>query len=254
METKQKNLILVQFKIYYLTIRKNIKDKTRFHSNQLKFTNQNLQHSRFLIPLRFKLFFFSPTYKFSNDNHKFKLINSSNSYSTMSIDYRAFNVNITCAEAIKEGLSFVNFFRKSKVYAVVSVTGASSPAASQETPLAKYFGENPVWDCTMRFYLEESKLRENALILRIQLRQKGIFGKDEELAEALIPLKKLFDGNENLMDENYGSSSFLSPSGSRRAMVYYSYYFSRTYSVTSGHAVVAPPSAWEHGSTSNLNT
>ena len=162
------------------------------------------------------------------------------------MDYRAFKVNVTLVEGIEGVLSFVNFFHKSKVYAAVSITGSS--LANQETPLAKYFGEYPVWNCPMKFYLKESKLQENALTLRIQLRRKRMFGGDEHIAEALVPLKNLFDGNKNVMDENYCSSWLLSQSGGRRGFVYFSYYFSRTYPATAGsdgNSIVAPLSAWD---------
>lgn len=159
----------------------------------------------------------------------------------MPINYGVFDLNITCAEGIKGVLNFTNFFFKSKVYAAVSVVGIS-PAA-QETPLAKYFGENPVWNFWMRFYLEESKLQENTLTLKIQLRRKRTFGGDENIAEALIPLRNLFNGNENVMDENYSYSFLFSKSGGRRGLVYFSYRFGRTYGASAAGddgGVVAP--------------
>ncbi|KGN60949.1 protein SRC2 homolog [Cucumis sativus] len=165
----------------------------------------------------------------------------------MLIDYRVLDLNITSAEGIKGVLSFTNFFFKSKVYAAVSVDG--TPSATQETPLAKYFGKNPVWNCSMRFHLEESKLQENALTLKIKLKRRRTFGRDDEdIAEASIPLRNLFNGNENVTNENCSSSFMLSKSGGLRGLVYFSYCFSRTYNASDASddgATVAPPLAFE---------
>lgn len=112
-------------------------------------------------------------------------------------EYRVLDVNVTCAEEIKGLLSFTNFFFKSKVYAAVYVDGI--PSATQETPLEKHFGENPVWNFPMRFYLEESKLQENALTLKIKLKRKRTFrGYGEDIGEASILLRNLFNGNQNV--------------------------------------------------------
>ncbi|XP_022150754.1 protein SRC2 [Momordica charantia] len=163
----------------------------------------------------------------------------------MSTDFREFNINITCAEGQKGVLSFVNFFQKTKVYAAVSVVGGEP--AVQFTPLANYFGDNPVWNFPMRFCLEESELQQDALTLRIELRRKRIFGGDEAIAEAFVRLGNLLncnDSNLNFMDQICGFSWLLSPAGGRRGILYFSYCFGRTIRATErsdGGGVVAPP-------------
>lgn len=140
------------------------------------------------------------------------------------MDYRRFNINLK--EAI--GLNCTKLFFKRPVYAMVSIVG-SSPS-KQRTSLGKHIGNNATWGprSSMRFYVEDSKLQQNHLVLMIQLFCKQIIGSDKVIGEVCVPLKELYDnsgGTNNI--SNYSIHQIVNSSGSgkRHGYLHFTYEF-----------------------------
>jgi len=108
----------------------------------------------------------------------------------------------------------------------LSIVGDSS--SRQQTPVGKYFGDKPTWNFPMRFCLEESKLRQNQLVLMVQLRYSRIFGGDKTIAEVHIPFKKLLDNcGDNIRDTQFGVHQVIMMPSIKppRGYLYFSYKF-----------------------------
>jgi hypothetical protein len=139
------------------------------------------------------------------------------------MDYRPFEINLTCLE----GLEIVHCLFKVHAYAVVSIVGDSSSSLRQQTPVGKYFGDKPTWNFPMSFCLEESKLRQNQLVLMIQLRYNRIFGGDKNIAEVHIPFKLLDNCSDHIRVTQFGVHQVIMtpPVKPPRGYLYFSYKF-----------------------------
>ncbi|XP_061338029.1 protein SRC2 [Gastrolobium bilobum] len=138
------------------------------------------------------------------------------------MDYRRFNIYLKEAG----GLNCSKLFFKRSVYAVVSIIGSSSSPSKQQTCVGKYNGTNPTWGLrsSLRFYLEDSELQQDHLVLMIQLMCKRILGSDKVIGEVYVPLKELYD---NSGSTNHGFHQVVKPSGSGKdhGFLYFNYDF-----------------------------
>lgn len=138
------------------------------------------------------------------------------------MDYRSFEFNLTCLEGLN-----VNCLFKMHLYAEFSIVGNSS--SKQQTLVGKYFCDNP-----MRVHLEESKLRQNQLVVRIQLRHRRVLRGDKTIAEVNIPVKKLFDNCDDYISDQYGVHQILTPSIKPKGYLYFSYKFGEKFALMQG--------------------
>ncbi|KAK7269354.1 hypothetical protein RIF29_22079 [Crotalaria pallida] len=142
---------------------------------------------------------------------------------------RCFNINMK--QALDVNNTKILFFKK-PIYAMVSIVG-SSPY-KQRTPVAKYIGNNKlIWGTTtssaMRFYVEESKLQQNHLVLMIQLMCKRIFGSDKVIGEICVPLKELYDNYNGINNISYSTHEVVNPCDDRgHGYLQFSYEFDAT--------------------------
>ncbi|GMN43893.1 hypothetical protein TIFTF001_013077 [Ficus carica] len=107
------------------------------------------------------------------------------------MDYRAFDIYPTSMEDLKPQ-TYTLF--KSKFYAVVSLITATS-ISRQTSPIGESHGgcKTHSWDYPMRFYADESKLQQNSIVLKIQLRRRRALCMDKDVGEIYVSLKDLYD-------------------------------------------------------------
>lgn len=141
------------------------------------------------------------------------------------MEYRTLDINVTCLEGF-QGKSL--FFKRPKIYATVSIVGSSR--TTQKTPVGKFIGKFQRWDYPMRFYIEESMLQENCLMLMIRLRSSRTLPLcgDEDVGEVYVPIKHLFHKtNYNINDVNcFGHYQVHTPLGKPKGRLHFSYRFS----------------------------
>ncbi|KAK9291786.1 hypothetical protein L1049_019736 [Liquidambar formosana] len=138
------------------------------------------------------------------------------------MDYRPFDITLHSASGLKD----VNFFSSMRVYVVVSIVGDSN--SRQETPISKCHRKNPAWEFGMRFYVEESKLHQNCLMLVLKLRCSQTVGGDKDVGEVCVPLKKLFDSAEGQKEIPAVTYKVTTPAGKQRGVLCFSYGFGKT--------------------------
>ncbi|QHO34454.1 hypothetical protein HN51_028000 [Arachis hypogaea] len=102
------------------------------------------------------------------------------------MDFRSFNIRLKETSGLGGG--------KKRIYATVSMVGGSSPKqkASIENHIPK-FGSSSIRSCFLRFYVENTKLQYNQLVLMIQILQKRILRCDKVIGEVCVSLKELYD-------------------------------------------------------------
>ncbi|KAL4287132.1 hypothetical protein AHAS_Ahas19G0155600 [Arachis hypogaea] len=102
------------------------------------------------------------------------------------MDFRSFNIHLKETSGLGGG--------KKRIYATVSMVGGSSPKqkASIENHIPK-FGSSSIRSCFLRFYVENTKLQYNQLVLMIQILQKRILRCDKVIGEVCVSLKELYD-------------------------------------------------------------
>ncbi|XP_015875009.3 protein SRC2 homolog [Ziziphus jujuba] len=165
------------------------------------------------------------------------------------MEYRSLDINVTCLE----GFQVKNlFFKRQKIYATVSIVGSSR--TTQKTPVGKFAGSFQRWDYPMRFYIEESMLQENCLMLMIRLRSIRTLCRDKDVGEVYVPIKQLFLHNDH---NSYFGYQVHTPSGKPKGRLHFSYKFSdtkRSSSLSTSKAVIEnvnltspPPSSEMNG-------
>ena len=139
------------------------------------------------------------------------------------MDYRRFNINLKEAG----GLDCKELLFKRPVYAIVSIVGSSS--SKQRTAVGRYIGRIPAWGSrsSMRFYVEDTKLQLNHLVLMVQILRKRILGGDKVIGEVCVPLKELYDNSGGVHSTNYSFHQVVKPSefGKSPGYLYFTYEF-----------------------------
>ncbi|KAJ4794987.1 hypothetical protein LUZ62_046233 [Rhynchospora pubera] len=86
-----------------------------------------------------------------------------------------------------KGIKSSNLFQSPSLYAAVSLSATSQ---SHKTPVDAANGENPEWDCRMRFDLPSDG---QDLFLEFELTAQGLLG-DRIVGTARVPISDLFNG------------------------------------------------------------
>ncbi|MED6193483.1 hypothetical protein PIB30_019956 [Stylosanthes scabra] len=115
------------------------------------------------------------------------------------MEFRRFNIHLKEAGG-KELLD-------GPVYATLCIVGSSSPKqkASIENQIHRCGSSlsSCRYSSSMRFYIEDTKLQHNKLVLMVQILRKRILRCDKVIGEVCVPLKELYDSCGGVCTENF---------------------------------------------------
>ncbi|CAK7340665.1 unnamed protein product [Dovyalis caffra] len=137
------------------------------------------------------------------------------------MDYRALDINVV---TFLKGLKLSKLFSKTRV--VVSIMD-DYLISRQETPVCTFKGNNPTWDYPMRFYLEDSKLQQDQLMVVFQIWCTPILlGGNQLIGEVYFSIKPLFDNwTKDHEQTKEGFYQVVAPSGKHRGCLVLKYNF-----------------------------
>ncbi|MED6195797.1 hypothetical protein PIB30_041346 [Stylosanthes scabra] len=119
------------------------------------------------------------------------------------MDFRRFNIHLKEAGGLGGGKELLD----GPVYATVCIVGSSSPKqkASIENQIPRCGSplSSSRYSSSVRFYIGDTKLQQNQLVLMVQILRKRMLRCDKVIGEVCVPLKELYDSCGGVSTENF---------------------------------------------------
>ncbi|GAA0157564.1 hypothetical protein LIER_38479 [Lithospermum erythrorhizon] len=136
------------------------------------------------------------------------------------MEQRTLEITIISAKDLNK----VNFITKMDVYAVVFISGDSNSKQKFKTPVDKDGGNNPTWNFTVKFTIDEAAAQQNGLSLVLKLKSERVLG-DKEIGEVRVPIKELLDSPGSVNGKQFVSYQIRKPDGKPKGFISFSYQF-----------------------------
>ncbi|KAG9143452.1 hypothetical protein Leryth_016448 [Lithospermum erythrorhizon] len=151
------------------------------------------------------------------------------------MEQRTLEITIISAKDLNK----VNLITKMDVYAVVFISGDSNSKQKFKTPVDKDGGNNPTWNFTVKFTIDEAAAQQNGLSLVLKLKSERVLG-DKEIGEVRVPIKELLDSPGSVNGKQFVSYQIRKPDGKPKGFISFSYQFGEK-AVKVDEPVAKPP-------------
>ncbi|KAK6911570.1 C2 domain [Dillenia turbinata] len=151
------------------------------------------------------------------------------------MEFRSLDITVISAKDLKN----VNLLSTMDVYVMVAVSG--DPRTAKRTQVDKDGGQNPKWNESMKFVIEESGLQSNRVSLVFQIKSDRAMG-DKDIGQVQVPLKEIFDFKDE--KPKLVTHNVITPSGKSKGTLDFSFLFGEKYESNVPKSVDEPVMAY----------